>query len=123
MLINLDYRKRTSIYEQIVSEVERYVSVGALEKGEKIPSVRSLASELGINPNTIKKAYDILEEKGVIVTYSTKGTFVSENTDKLKQEKREELLEEVMEKIKELKNLGLSNKEILEKIEKKCKNS
>lgn len=116
MWINIDYRKKESIYEQIVSEIERYVAVGALEKGEKIPSVRSLASELGINPNTVKKAYDLLEKKGVIITLSTKGTFVSDDLDSVREEKINQLLIDINEKIKELKRLGLTEKEIFAKL-------
>ena len=116
MWINLEYRKKESIYEQIVSEIERYVAVGALQKGERIPSVRALASELGINPNTVKKAYDLLEKKGVIVTISTKGTFVSEEVDGIKQDKINEILQVMADKIKELERLGLTKKEIFEKL-------
>lgn len=118
MLINIDYRKKTSIYEQIVNEIERYVSLGALKEGERIPSVRALASDLGINPNTVKKAYDILEEKGVIVTLSTKGTFIVENTNLVKKERQKELFMTIREKMKELENLGLSFDEIIEKLKK-----
>jgi len=118
MLINIDYRKKTSIYEQIVNEIERYTSLGLLKEGERIPSVRSLATELGINPNTVKKAYDILEEKGVIETLSTKGTFIVENTKTVKEEKIKELLKDLQEKIKELEKLGLSMDVIIQKIQK-----
>lgn len=118
MLINIDYRKKISIYEQIVNEIERYVSLGALKEGEKIPSVRALALDLGVNPNTVKKAYDILEEKGIIETLSTKGTFIVENTNLIKKEREKELLAIIKEKVGELENLGLSFDEIVEKLKK-----
>ena len=107
-----------SIYEQIVEEIERYVSLGLLKEGEKIPSVRALAADLGINPNTVKKAYDILEEKGIIVTLSTKGTFIVENTDSVKKERQKELIKSIKSKIKELEKIGLSLDEVIEKIKK-----
>ena len=66
-MINLDYQSRTPIYEQIVLEIERYVALGILKPEEQIPPIREMATELGINPNTVKKAYSILESKGVIV--------------------------------------------------------
>ncbi len=116
MLINLDYRKKESIYLQIVKEIERFVSAGALKEGEKIPSVRVLASDLGINPNTVKKAYDLLEEKGIIVTISTKGTFIVENTEAIKNDKKKQILKEIKEKVQELEKLGLSKEEILKEI-------
>lgn len=118
MLINIDYRKKTSIYEQIVNEIERYVSLGVLKEGQRIFSVRSLASDLGINPNTVKKAYDILEEKGIIVTLSTKGTFIVENTELVRQERKKELIKSIKEKIKELENIGVSVDEIIKEIKK-----
>ena len=116
MVINLDYKKREAIYEQIVSEIERYVSLGVLKPNEKIPSVRVMALDLGINPNTVKKAYDILEERGVIVTLSTKGTFISEKIDKVKKTKEKELLSKINSLIKELEKFGLSKDEILERL-------
>ena len=116
MVINLDYKKREAIYEQIVSEVERYVSLGVLKPNEKIPSVRTMALDLGINPNTVKKAYDILEDRGVIVTLSTKGTFISDKIDKVRKAKEKELLNKINNLIKELEKFGLSKGEILDRL-------
>ena len=62
-MINLDYKSRVPIYEQIVNEIERYVVLGILKPEEQLPSVREMATELGINPNTVKKAYTELERK------------------------------------------------------------
>ena len=70
-MINLDYQSRTPIYEQIVEEIERYVAIGILKPEEQLPSVRDMATTLGINPNTVKKAYTELERRGVTVTIST----------------------------------------------------
>ena len=78
-MINLDYQSRTPIYEQIILEIERYVSLGILKPKEQLMSIRDMATTLGINPNTVKKAYAELENRGVIVTISTKGTFVKDN--------------------------------------------
>ena len=85
-IINIDYHSREAIYEQIINQIERYVALGILKSGEQIPSTRELASILGINPNTVKKAYSILESKGVIVTISTKGTYIAYNTKKIVDE-------------------------------------
>lgn len=118
MLINLDYKKRESIYEQIVGEIERYVALGILKPKERIPSVRSMACDLGINPNTVKKAYDVLEERGVIETLSTKGTFITEKIDFVKKEKQNALLTKIKMEVLELEKLGFSRKELLSFIEK-----
>lgn len=116
MNINIDYTKRTPIYEQIVEEIERLVSLDVLKSGEQIPSIRDLACTLAINPNTVKKAYDLLESKNVITSKSTKGCFISDDIKSAKQEKMKELIEELKEKIKELESYGITKEEILKKI-------
>lgn len=116
MLISLDYQSRIPIYEQIVKEIERYVALGILKTEDQLPPIRELATELGINPNTVKKAYSILESKGIIVSLSTKGTYISIHTDKVVQEKIEEKIKQIKDTIVELEQLGISKEEVIEKI-------
>ena len=116
--INLDYQSRIPIYEQIVNNIEKYVAVGILREKSQIPSIRELANNLGINPNTVKKAYDILENKGVIMTISTKGTFISNNTKMVLENKIDKEINMIKDKIRELENMGISKKEIMKMIEK-----
>lgn len=116
MLINLNYQSRTPIYEQIVDEIERYVVLGVLKPNEQISAIRELAVELGVNPNTVKKAYDELERKKVIVTLSTKGSYISENVDNIINEKINVKIEKINEIIKELEILGLSKEDIIQKL-------
>ena len=78
-MISIDYRSGEPLYDQIVSGVLRLKAVGALLPGDKLPSVRALALEIGINPNTVQKAYGILESNGVICTMAGKGSFVSQD--------------------------------------------
>lgn len=118
ILINLDYQSRTPIYEQIVSNIEKYVALGVLKPNEQIPSIRELASNLGINPNTVKKAYDILEHKKVITSFSTKGTFISSKTDEVLENRKQEEIKKLEQIINSLQSLGISKKEILEFIKK-----
>ena len=113
ILINLDYQGRNPIYEQIVSTIERYVALGVLKPNEQMPSIRELAANLGINPNTVKKAYDILEHKKVITTISTKGTFISNHTNEVLESKKQEELEKLKIQVELLKNLGITEKEII----------
>lgn len=115
-IINLDYQNRTPIYEQIINEFERYVALGILKPKEQIPSIRELASTLGINPNTVKKAYEKLEAKGIIQTVSTKGTFISDYVDNVASEKIANEIELISKRISELEKLGISRKEILERL-------
>ena len=115
-MIVIDYQSRTPIYEQIVLEVERYVVLGIYKPKQKIESVRELATSLGINPNTVKKAYDELERRGTITTISTKGTFVSDNTKGLLKNKIDEKIKNIQETIKELEKLGVAKEDVLKKI-------
>jgi len=66
------------IYSQIVEQIKQAIAKGQLGTGEKLPAVRKLASELVINPNTVAKAYSLLEQSGLVVTKSGSGTFVSD---------------------------------------------
>lgn len=116
MNISIDYTKREPIYEQIVREVEKQITLGILTPETQIPSVRALAYDLGVNPNTVKKAYDVLEENGLIISKSTKGTFISENINKAKEKKIEELLEQINNTVKELENYGLTKEEIIKRM-------
>ncbi len=116
MNINIDYQSRIPIYEQIVLEIEKLVALGILTPGEQIPAIRELALTIGVNPNTIKKAYDMLETRGVIISKSTKGTFIVDNIAKVKEAKVDAILAEIEDKIKELENIGLDKKEISKRL-------
>ena len=70
-MILLDYKDRRPIYEQVVSKLEELMLLGVLKENEPLPSVRALAMELSINPNTIQRAYVELERQGYI--YTVKG--------------------------------------------------
>ena len=77
-MIQIDWQSRTPIYDQLIRGVVRLKALGALQPGEKLPSVRSLAAQLGVNPNTVQKAYQMLETQGVIYSVSGKGSFISD---------------------------------------------
>ena len=117
-MINLDYQSRAPIYEQIVSGIEKYVAVGILKEKMQIPSIREMASNLGINPNTVKKSYDILESRGIITTISTKGTFISENTKRATEDKIDREINNIKNRITELTKMGISFDEVIERIKK-----
>ena len=115
-MISLDYQSRMPIYEQIIQEIERYVALEILKPEEQIPSIRELATTLGINPNTVKKAYDILESRGVIVTLSTKGTFITQKTDKVLKTSIDEKINKIKNDIQEIEKYGISKEEIIKRI-------
>lgn len=76
-MILLDYRDKRPLYEQVVEKLEHLIVCGALKPDSKMPSVRSLAMELSINPNTIQRAYALLEQAGFLYTIVGRGNFVS----------------------------------------------
>ena len=80
-MIHLDYRDSGPIYAQIVENIKTQIATGILQKDDRLPSVRELAAELAINPNTIQRAYRELEAQGFIVTVPGKGCFVSGSAD------------------------------------------
>jgi len=115
-MFSIDVQSRVPIYEQIVNQVERFIVTGILKPSEQLPSVRQIAFDLGINPNTIQRAYTELERMGVIVSVVGKGSFVTDNTHSIIDKKINEVLGRAKIDINILKKLGLSNKDIQEKL-------
>ncbi len=115
MLWNIDFRDKRPIYEQIVSGIESEIIRGIIKPDEPLPSVRSLAMELSINPNTIQKAYRQLEADGYTYSVPGRGSFVS-NVEGVKEMKRKEMLQRIASLIQEARELGISDKEIKEAI-------
>lgn len=76
-MIVLDYRDKRPIYEQVVEKLEHLIICGGLEANSKLPSVRTLAMELSVNPNTIQRAYAQLEQDGYIYTVIGRGGYVT----------------------------------------------
>lgn len=110
-MISLNYRDSRPIYEQIKDGLRKLIVTGALRTGEKMPSVRALATQLSINPNTIQRAYNELEGEGYIYSVPGKGSFATENTS-ADEVRRQELLEKLRELVVELKYLGVSSEEL-----------
>lgn len=75
-MLNLDLQSRVPIFEQIKAGIARLIYLGVLAGGEKLPTVRGLAEELGVNPNTVQKAYQQLESSGLIYPVTGRGNFV-----------------------------------------------
>ena len=100
-MIEIDYRDKRPIYEQIKEKIKNLIISGAMKEDEKIPSVRELAGEIAINPNTIQKAYKELENENYIYSIRAKGYFVSDvkninpNNIELLKENLKEILNEL----------------------------
>ena len=92
-MIALDYRDPRPIYEQVVQKLADLILAGVLQENEQLPSVRGLASELSINPNTIQRAYAELDRQGYTYTVKGKGSFVA-GSEPLREKRRNELLKE-----------------------------
>lgn len=104
---------REPIYEQLQAHIARMVVAGVMQPGEQLPSVRAMAQELGVNPNTVQKAYTELERDGIIYTLPGKGCFISGNAQsnsaisRIGEEKMRAALEEA-------KGYGISSKRLIE---------
>ncbi len=117
-MFTINFQSRTPVYRQIYDEVIRLVSFGAIKAGDKLPPVRVLAAELGINPNTAARAYTMLENHGYIYSCVGRGSFVSSKladgeADRLKARKN------FIEAVKESLKTGVAEddmKEIIAKI-------
>ena len=111
-MITIDYQNRRPIYEQIVDNIQMLIVKGIFEEGTQLPSVRSLAAELSINPNTIQKAYAILEKDGYLYSVRGKGMFVSASAP-LSESKRRDFCEKMTVLLDEGRGLGVP-REVIE---------
>ena len=111
-MISLNYRDSRPIYEQIRDGLRKLIVTGALSADEKLPSVRALAAQLAINPNTIQRAYNELEGEGYIYSVPGKGSCAAANAA-ADSARRAELLTQVRELLSELRYLGVSQQELL----------
>ncbi len=116
-MIQLNYRDGRPIYEQVRDEFRKLITAGALAADEKMPSVRSLAGTLSINPNTIQRAYELLEQEGYIYSVPGKGSFVAPDSD-FRDKRASELYEKLLAAVSELRAIGVSDEDIIEKIKK-----
>ncbi len=115
-MILIDYQDRRPLYEQIVEKFKMLIMRGILEPDSQMPSVRSLAAELSINPNTIQRAYAELERQGFIYPVKGRGNFVSPDL-KVKEERRREYLEKLKGLLQEGRDMGLSREEIRARVD------
>lgn len=114
-MISLNYRDARPIYEQVKDGLRRLVVTGAMQPGDKLPSVRSLASSLAINPNTIQRAYEALEREGYLYSVAGKGSFVAERND-VDENRRKELLKQFETAAAELMFLGMSAQDLSQRL-------
>jgi GntR family transcriptional regulator len=112
---SLDSTNGIPIYRQIIQQIEYAILSGRVRSGDRLPTIRALAVELKINPNTIAKAYGELEIRGVLVTQVGSGTYISDKKPAPREDPRQQKVQEVLGRfIQEMKGLGLTKKELME---------
>ena len=116
-MIFIDYKDARPIYEQIVDKFQKLILTGVLEPNTRMPSVRSLAVKLSINPNTIQRAYTELERLGFIYTVKGRGNFVVYD-EKLLDVRRQEIYAKLQNLVHEAEEIGITAQELAEQIGK-----
>ena len=114
-MLNLDYRDARPIYEQVKDGLRRLMVTGVIREGEKLPSVRTMAGTLAINPNTIQRAYEALEAEGYVYSVPGKGSFAAPNTG-VDEGRKNELLQTFDQTAGELLFLGVSGEALWARI-------
>ena len=113
MFVHVQVNSNTPIYAQIMEQVKHAIASNIIREGEKLPSVRSMAEQICVNPNTVAKAYRELEHEGLVKTQRGKGMFVCKVKNKLTQVEKERIVGEKIDgALVEALNLGLSTKEV-----------
>ena len=114
-MVRIDKNSSRAYYEQLVLGIKEDILHGVLQPGDKIPSVREMAKQLLMNPNTISKAYKVLENEKVLVTVKGKGTFVRSIEETPRDELRiQELKKDLNELVIEAHHLQISQEELLQ---------
>lgn len=112
-MIFVDYRDKRPIYEQIVDGFQMLIVKKVLEADSQMPSVRELATQLTVNPNTVQKAYAILEQKGYIYSVKGRGNFVT-GGESLTEQKQNAHLEELKKSVRQAAELGIAQEKVTE---------
>ena len=112
-MITVDLKSRIPIYEQIVDSVKNAILSGILSPNEQLPAVRKLAVELAINPNTIQKAYLILEAQEIVYSIPGRGSFVADDTSALVDSHRAKVISDLKSLIEDATKCGISKSELV----------
>jgi GntR family transcriptional regulator len=116
-----EFKDQRPIYIQLIEQIKLKIISGEYKPGQKFPTVRELAEEASVNPNTIQKALAELERSGFVYSQRTSGRFITEDIDMIKEIKLDIAKDQAVNFLKSMKSLGLSNEEIMEFLEKMAK--
>lgn len=111
------------VYIQLIDELKRRIITGIYQPGSKMPSVRELASEASVNPNTMQRALSDLESEGFIITQRTSGRTITEDEGMIYEAKKVMAREQVRDFIEKMMALGFSKEDIIELINSEVKNN
>lgn len=115
--MNPSFDAKSPIYLQIMAQIEREIVSGLREPGSKIESVRELAAQMEVNPNTMQRALTELEREGLLYTERTAGRFITQDTARIARVRRQAAQQEIAAFLDAMRNLGYRQKEIIELIE------
>lgn len=116
-MFQLNYQSHKSVYGQIVDNIKEQIMTGVLKENTQLPTVRELSQLLTINPHTVQKAFQTLDQEGYIYTIANKGTFVSSRKHvKIDEQKVDDMIQAIVEGYKELIHMGMAQDEIHNKI-------
>lgn len=116
-MFQLNYQSHKSVYEQIVDNIKEQIMTGVLKENTQLPTVRELSQLLTINPHTVQKAFQTLDQEGYIYTIANKGTFVSSRKHvKIDEQKVDDTIHVIVGGYKELIHMGMTQDEIHNKI-------
>jgi GntR family transcriptional regulator len=113
LTLTIDRSLENPVYQQVADQLRWLVASGALSAGTGLPSVRQLASDLGVNLNTIARAYRLLEGEGFLIIRDRAGVVVAEPAEKIERSARDKLLAEVRATLARLRQAGMSTEELL----------
>ncbi len=116
-MFSIDLSSRVPIFEQLYNNVVRLISLGVLAPNDKLPPVRTLATKLSVNPNTVSKAYKLLESDGYICSAVGKGSFVSPDLS-VKNAEKDAALKGLETELKKCASLGATKDEVFEIVDK-----
>jgi len=114
----LDPVNGAPIYRQIIQQIEYAILSGRMQPGDRLPTIRSLAVELKTNPNTIAKAYNELEIRGILATQVGSGTYISDKKPVIEEDSLNRKIREVAGRfMQEMRDLGVEKRELVKLIE------
>jgi GntR family transcriptional regulator len=117
-MFNIDLQSRTPVWEQIVNQVQEFILAGLLKPEDKLPSIRELSVQAGINPNTIAKAYAELNRLGIVVSAGGRGCFIDRNVYESLHSKAEKRLDTLAELARDLYLSGIAEEVLIDTVKK-----